>query len=100
MAGVGQIDNRKAAMAKRDAAVAVEPDAAAIRPAMIERRHHRIDRRKMARIRRASEEDACDTAHLVSSTVALMTPCGSRPQPGRRRRKTRMPGDGRSNEKC
>ena len=97
VAGVGQINNREATMAKSDAAVAVEPSATAIRPAMIERRSHRTDRRKMARVRCAGEENACDTTHLVSSTVAPATPCGFPQRPGRSRWQTRRPGGGRSN---
>lgn len=63
-------------MAKRDAAVAIEPDATTIRPAMMERRSHRIDRRKIAGVRGAGDQNACDTTHLVSSPVAPVTPCG------------------------
>src|SRR6266699_1502281 len=83
MAGVGQINDRKAAMAERDAAVAVEPDALAIRPAMSERRSHRIYRRKMAGVCRMGEENADDATHLVSSIVASVTPCGLAQRPGK-----------------
>jgi hypothetical protein len=55
MAGVGQIDDRKATMAQSHAA-AVEPDTLFVRSAVLERRCHRIDRSKMTGIRCVCKE--------------------------------------------
>src|SRR5882724_885889 len=94
VAGVGQINDRKAAMTESDAALAVEPYALAVRPAMIERRCHRIDRHKMTAICCVGEENAGDTTHLVSSMPAAANACGLARRPNRLRLRARKPAGG------